>query len=202
MYGSSIDSTRARSGSLAGLSISIELAVGQLHLVDDRRRRRDQAQAELALEPLLHDLHVQQAEEAAAEAEAERRRGLRLVRERRVVELELLDRVAELLVVGAVDRVEAGEHHRLDDLEARQRLGAGLGRQRQRVADLGLGDVLDRRRPRSRPRPVRAKRPRPDPGGRRRCASRRSRAWPAAGGCGRPSCTVPSSTRICTTTPW
>ena len=34
-------------------------------------RRRS---SRLALQPLLHDLHVQQAEEAAAEAEAERRR--------------------------------------------------------------------------------------------------------------------------------
>jgi len=32
--------------------------------------------AVLALEPLLDDVHVQQAEEAAAEAEAERLRGL------------------------------------------------------------------------------------------------------------------------------
>ena len=40
----------------------------------------------LALEPLLDDLHVQQAEEAAAEAEAERLRGLGLEDERGVVE--------------------------------------------------------------------------------------------------------------------
>ena len=51
---------------------------------------------ELALEPLLHDLHVQQAEEAAAEAEAERGGRLRLVVQRRVVQLELLQRVAQL----------------------------------------------------------------------------------------------------------
>ena len=30
----------------------------------------------LALEALLHDVHVQEAEEAAAEAESERRRGV------------------------------------------------------------------------------------------------------------------------------
>ena len=48
------------------------LAVGQLHLVDDRRRGRDEVEVELALQPLLDDFEVQQAEEAAAEAEAER----------------------------------------------------------------------------------------------------------------------------------
>jgi hypothetical protein len=42
----------------------------------DARRGGDQRQAELALEALLHDLHVEQAEEAAAEAEPERTRRL------------------------------------------------------------------------------------------------------------------------------
>jgi hypothetical protein len=49
---------------------------------------------------------VQQAEEAAAEAEAERRRDLRLVEERRVVQLQLLQRVAQLLVLVRLRRVE------------------------------------------------------------------------------------------------
>jgi hypothetical protein len=39
---------------------------------------------------------VQQAEEAAAEAEAERAGGLRLVDQRGVVELQLLERVAQV----------------------------------------------------------------------------------------------------------
>ena len=47
---------------------------GHLDLVRDRRRRLDHVDVVLALEALLHDLHVQQAEEAAAEAEAERPR--------------------------------------------------------------------------------------------------------------------------------
>jgi thiamine monophosphate synthase len=49
---------------------------------------------ELALEALAHYLHVQQAEEAAAEAEAERDRRLRLVDKRGVVELQLVERIA------------------------------------------------------------------------------------------------------------
>ena len=44
-------------------------------------------QVVLALQPLLHDLHVQQAQEAAAEAEAQRQGGLGLVAEGGVVEL-------------------------------------------------------------------------------------------------------------------
>ena len=54
--------------------VNLDLAaVAQLHLVDHRRRGRDQVEIELALQPLLDDFQVQQAEEAAAEAEAERR---------------------------------------------------------------------------------------------------------------------------------
>ena len=88
--------------------------------VDDVRRGRDQVEVELALEPLADDLQVQQAEEPAAEAEAERRRGLRLVDQRGVVELQLVERVAQVRVVVAVDRVQPGEHHRLRVAVARR----------------------------------------------------------------------------------
>ena len=50
----------------------MHLAVGLVDVVDDARRGRDEVEVVLALEALLDDLHVEQAEEAAAEAEAER----------------------------------------------------------------------------------------------------------------------------------
>src|SRR5215472_13861269 len=103
-YGSSIASMRSGVGSLDGLSMlttagevldidnpsklptpdRIEameepyVRRGQ-HLVLHGRRGDDQREVELALQPLLHDLHVQHAEEPAAEAVAERERRLRLV---------------------------------------------------------------------------------------------------------------------------
>ena len=46
-----------------------------------------------------------------------------LVAQRRVVQLQLLQRVAQRLVLVRLDRIEAGEHLRLDLLEAGQRLG-------------------------------------------------------------------------------
>ena len=79
----------------------------------DARRRREQVEVVLALEALLDDLHVEQAEEAAAEAEAERGRRLGLVDEAGVVEVELVERVAQLGVLVAAQRVDAGEDHRL-----------------------------------------------------------------------------------------
>jgi hypothetical protein len=92
---------------------------------------------------------VQQAEEAAAEAEAERLADLGLVAQRRVVQLQLLEGVAQLVVLARLGRVEAGEDLRLDLLEPGQRLGRDALVVRQlllegdRVADLGRLQLLD-----------------------------------------------------------
>ena len=119
------------------------LAHARLHAVRDGGRRHEQVEIELALEPLAHDLHVQEAEEAAAEPEAERLRRLRLVEERGVVQLQPLERVAQLGVRVRVGREEPGEHHRLDLLVAHHRLLGGTALGRDRVADAQLGDVLE-----------------------------------------------------------
>ena len=74
-------------------------AVGFCDAVDDARQRRDEVEVELALEAFLNDLHMQHAEKAAPEAEAERDRRLRLERERGIVELELFERVAQVGVL-------------------------------------------------------------------------------------------------------
>ena len=114
----------------------------QLHPVLDRGRGGDEVEVELALEALLDDLHVEQPQEAAAEPEPERDRALRLVRERGVVEVQLLERVAQERVVRAAERVQAGEHEALRLLEAGQGLGRRLRDGRHRVADLRLAHVL------------------------------------------------------------
>ena len=85
----------------------LHLAIGRGHAVEHAGRRRDEVLVELALEPLLDDLHVQQAEEAAAEAEAERGRRFRLEEERGVVQPQLLERLAQLRVLAALDRDRA-----------------------------------------------------------------------------------------------
>ena len=137
----------------AGRRVDLDhLAVRLQHAVAHRGRGDQQLEVELALEPLLDDLHVQEAQEAAAEAEAERGRGLGLVEERRVVEPQLLERVAQLRVLVGVHRVEPGEHHRLDLLEAGQRLRRRPALVGQGVADRDVGDLLDPRDHEARPR--------------------------------------------------
>ena len=118
------------------MSITSGLAAVQQHLVFDARCRRQQIEVVLALQPLLDDLHVQQTEEAAAEAETERERRFRLVGQRGVVQLQPFERVAEQRVLLAVDRVESGEDHRLGRSIAGQRLAGRVGGQGDRVADL------------------------------------------------------------------
>ena len=98
------------------------LRLAEVDLVDDARRGGDEVEVIFAGQPLLDDLEVEEAEEAAAEAEAERGAGLHLEAERGVVEAQLVEAVAELLEVGGVDREQAAEHDRLDQLEAGQRL--------------------------------------------------------------------------------
>src|SRR5713101_2952663 len=90
-----------------------DLALHGHHPEADAGRGDDEGEIELALEPLLHDLEVEHAEEAAAEPVAERERGLRLEVERRIVQAQLLQRVAETLVVGVLDRVQPREDHGL-----------------------------------------------------------------------------------------
>ena len=88
---------------------------------------------------------MEQAEEAAAEAEAKRGAGLHLEAEAGVVEAQLGEAVAQLLEIVGVDREQAAEDDRLDQLEAGQRLGGGALGVGDGVADAGLGDVLDLR---------------------------------------------------------
>ena len=119
-------------------------AVGEMHAIDDRGRRGDQVDIELALEPLADDLEMQQPEKAAAEAEAERGGGLHLIGEARIVETELGDRLAQILELAGIDREQAAEHHRLRRLEAgeggrRRALLLGDG-----VAHAGVRHLPDR----------------------------------------------------------
>jgi hypothetical protein len=102
------------------------LAVRLEHVVLHAGDGGDQVQVELALEALLHDLHVQQPEEAAAEAEAQRRGRLRLVLQRGVVELQLLEGVAQVLVLLRVGGVHAGEHEGAHGLVAGQWLAGPI----------------------------------------------------------------------------
>ena len=143
IQGSSIWSIAHRIGHVGRVVQVAHRAVGQVHPVDDRGRGRDQVEVEFARQPLLDDLEMQQAEKPAAEAEAERHRGLGLVFEARIVEAQLGEAVAQPLVIGGIGREQAAKHDRLHRLEAGQRRRGRAAVLGDRVADPAIGDGLD-----------------------------------------------------------
>ena len=106
-------------------------AVGLGNLIDHRGQGGDEVQAELPLQPFLNDLHVEHPQKAAPEAEAQSHGGLRLEGQGGVVELELLQGVPQVGILGAVLGVDAAVDHGLGGAVA----GQGLGRR-----SLGSGD--------------------------------------------------------------
>ena len=88
---------------------------------------------------------MQEPEEAAAIAEAQRLRVLWFVDQRRVVETEFCQRVPQVSVLLAVGRKQAGKDHRLDVDIAIERNRGGIRGHREGVADFDLGNVLDAR---------------------------------------------------------
>ena len=67
-------------------------------MINDRRRGADQIEVVFTFQSFLHNIHMQKAQKAAAETEAERLRGLRLIMQRCVVELKLVKGVAQILL--------------------------------------------------------------------------------------------------------
>src|ERR1019366_8978937 len=104
--------------------------------------RRDQVKREFALEALLDDLHMEKAEEAAAEAEAQGNRALRLVGKAPVIEVQPLDRLAQERVVITAERIDPGKDEALGFLVAGQGRARRCLRVRQRVTDLRIADAL------------------------------------------------------------
>ena len=105
-------------------------------------RGGDEVDAKFALEAFLHDLHVQQAEEAAAKAEAERDGIFRLVEKCGVVQLQFAQGVAQIFVVAGLHGKQAGENHGLDGFKSGQR-GRGARGVGDGVAHARVGHALD-----------------------------------------------------------
>ena len=118
-------------------------AVGLDDLIDDGGQGGDQIQVKFPLQPLLDDLHMEHAQKAAAEAEAQGHGALRLEGQGGVVELQLFQRVPQIGIFGAVLGIDAAVDHGPGRPVAGQGLGRGPGGIRDGVAHLGVRHVLD-----------------------------------------------------------
>ena len=118
-------------------------AVGLVDVIDDGGQRGHKIKVELPLQAFLDDLHVEHAQKAAAEAEAQRHGGFRLEGQAGVVQLQLFQRVPQVGVLAAILGVDAAVDHALRRAIAGQRLGGGVRRVGDGVAHLRVLHVFD-----------------------------------------------------------
>ena len=109
------------------------------------RDGRDDVHVEFAVEAFLDDLHVQQAEKSAAEAEAQRQRTFGLERERGIVELQFFERSPQVFVLVGFDGIDAREDHRFHILETGDGLRRGVFDRSDRIAHLDVRRSFDTR---------------------------------------------------------
>ena len=133
----------AEVGEVLGVIDEEDFAVGAEDFVDDARVGGDDVHVVFAAEAFLDDFHVEEAEEAATEAEPEGDGAFGYEAEGGVVELEFAHGDFEGFEVGGVDGVDARKDHRVDDLEAGQRDEGGEAAAGEGVADFDLGGVFD-----------------------------------------------------------
>ena len=131
-------------GVVRGIVDADKFAAFELDFVDHARSGGDEIEVEFAFEALFDDLHMKKTEKTATEAEAERHRRFGLEEKRRVVETKFVERVAEIAVAGAVGGVNTRVDHRLNGFETGERRRAGIGGKRDRIANAGVADALDR----------------------------------------------------------
>ncbi len=113
------------------------------YLVFDAGSCGDQIQVILALQPLLDDVHMQQAQESAAEPQVQGHGGFGLVDERGIVQVQLFQRVAQRAIVLAIHGIKAGKDHRLGRAIARQRLARWLSLAGERIAHAAIAHALE-----------------------------------------------------------
>src|SRR6202040_889127 len=93
-----------RIGHVNGIMDLNPFSIGQQNLVDHRWSGGDQIEVEFALQPLLDDFQVKQPNKAAAKPEPERRAGLHLEGEARIVETTPAHGRTQILDRGGIHR--------------------------------------------------------------------------------------------------
>src|ERR1700722_18128510 len=119
-----------------------DLAVDAGDAITHAWRGGDEIQAKFALEALLHDFHVQEAEETTAETKSKSDGIFRLVEKRRIVQLQFTESVAQRFVLVGEDGEHPGKNHGLDGFESWQ-CESGACSVSYRVAHAGFGYTLD-----------------------------------------------------------
>ena len=121
------------------------LALFRIHHIRHIGHGCNDIHVKLTVESLLHNLHVEQAKESTTEAKAQGNTRLGLERQRRIVQLKLLKRRTQVLVVGGINGIDTGKHHRLHFLETFDGLVARTVDVRDGIAHLHFLCILNTR---------------------------------------------------------
>ena len=84
-----------------------------MNLVNNAGRCGDKIQVILSLQTLLDDLQMEKSKESAAETKSKGYRCLRLIEKGSIVELQLLQCIPKIPVLGTICRVKAAVNHRI-----------------------------------------------------------------------------------------
>ena len=114
-----------------------------VYFIDYARRRGHQIQIIFPFQPLLNDFQMQQPQKSAAESKSQSHRGLRLILQGRVIELQLLQGVPQIRIARAVCRIESAVNHGLYFLIAGQGAFAGIVVIRHGVTHRRVFHILD-----------------------------------------------------------
>ncbi len=115
-----------------------------MHFIYYARCRCNKIQRIFSFQPFLYHLQMEKSQKAAAETEAQSNRGLRLIKQSRVVQHKPLERILQVLIMGAVRGIHSAEYHGLCFLIAGKRLHAGIISIRNRIPDLCLPHIFQR----------------------------------------------------------
>ena len=119
------------------------VTVGAEHLINNVRCGSNQAQIIFTLQALLDNVHMQQAQKAAAEAKAQRGRCFRLKYQRSIVQLQLFQSITQIIVIGILYRIQTAVYHRGSLAVARQRCFRRIVTVCYGIADACILNVFD-----------------------------------------------------------
>ena len=88
-------------------------SVRHITMIDHAGRCGNQRQIVFPLQPFLNDIHMQQTQKSAAEAKAQRLGSFRLKLQGGIVELQLLQSLAQIIVFRRIRRIQPAVNHRI-----------------------------------------------------------------------------------------
>ena len=128
-----------------GIVYLLHLTMLVVHQIGHIGHRSDYVHVKLAVQTFLHNLHVEQSQEAASETKSQCHTAFGLEGEACIVELKLFKAGTEVFEILGLNGIHTRKDHRLHLLKSGNGLLTRARHMRDSVAHLHLGGVLDAR---------------------------------------------------------